>query len=168
MPDAGPGSVPFERLALPLVDEIYHAALSLSKDEHDARDLAQEAFLHALRHYGQFRPGTNFRAWIFTILKNAHLDSCRRRGVRPVTAEFEEDALPATDPIPLPLPDHFSDRMTAALHSLPPRHRVLLFLCDVEGFSYREIAEILGCPIGTVMSSLFHARRRLRERLSAP
>lgn len=162
MPPSAPSD--FERLALPLLDEIHQAALFLSHRDHEAQDLVQECYLRAWKSFHRFQPGTNLRAWLLTILRNAHIDQCRRKGLEPVRFDPEEgpdmeqfSAPPAAPPLP--------EELRAALESLPPKDRILIFLCDVEGFSYREIAQILDCPMGSVMSGLFHARQRLRERL---
>ncbi len=160
MPEAG-----FERLALPLLDKLFHAALNLARNEHDARDLVQDTYIKALRHFHQFRPGTNFKGWMYTILRNAHLDHCRRRKLQPVSMELDEAAAPVDAPHQLPPMEDVSDRLRRAVDKLSRPHRLLVFLCDMEGFSYKEIAEILGCPIGTVMSGLFNARQKLKDLL---
>lgn len=154
----------FEKLALPVLDDLYHAALSFTRNEHDARDLVQECYLRALRGLSSFREGTNFRAWMYTILRNVHLDQCRRRKIEPVTLKGEE-ASPVALPPPARSVEDLSGGLRRALDRLSPSHRLLLFLCDVEGFSYREISDILGCPMGSVMSGLFHARQNLRRHL---
>lgn len=150
----------FERLALPLQNGLYAAARAFCGQDADAQDLLQETWLRAWRAFATF-DRSNPKAWLFTILRNAHLDRCRRRRLEPVSLDPERPS-PAAPPAPSPaLPDH----LHAALRRLSPTHQLLLLLSDVEGLRYREIADVLGCPIGSVMSGLHHARARLRAEL---
>jgi RNA polymerase sigma-70 factor (ECF subfamily) len=156
----------FERLVLPLQADLAFAARAMAGQEADAADLVQETLMKAWRSWDSFSPGTRLRPWIFTILRNCHLDRCRARKLRPLA--LEPEAEPASSgPLPASrsLPEGFSSGLLAALRSLSPFHQLLLLLADVEDLRYREIAEVLGVPLGTVMSGLHHARTRLKLRL---
>jgi RNA polymerase sigma factor (sigma-70 family) len=166
-PDNQP-SAGFEDLALPLFDSLYNFARWLVHDQNDAEDLVQETYLKALRGFGSFQPGTNFRSWIYRILRNTFLSSRSTVELRMTVATDEEEDYPA-------LPTIFStpesrliersgnDAVRCAIEQLPVIFREVILLCDVEGASYREIAEILSIPIGTVMSRLARARGAVRE-----
>jgi RNA polymerase sigma-70 factor (ECF subfamily) len=151
----------FERLSLPLKSELYRGARALTGNDADALDLVQETYLRAWRAFPSYREDQRFRPWLFTILRHAHVDACRRRRVRPATADpsliAEIEAAPKSNVL--------SEDLQAALDSLRPTHHILLILRDVQGFSYQEIAEILEWPIGSVMSGLHHARKALRGKL---
>jgi RNA polymerase sigma factor (sigma-70 family) len=158
----------FEELAMPLFDSLHNFARWLAHDQNDAEDLVQETYLKALRSFGSFQPGTNFRAWIFRILKNTFLSSCSKLGRRiTVGMDSEEDlpALPASSATPESqlIERSDTDAVRCAIEELPVIFREVILLCDVEDASYREIAEILSIPIGTVMSRLARARRAVRE-----
>jgi RNA polymerase sigma-70 factor (ECF subfamily) len=158
----------FEELAMPLFGSLYNFARWLAHNSNDAEDLVQETYLKALRSFASFQPGTNFRAWIFQILRNTFLSS-RSRLDRRMTVEMgsEEDfpALPATSATPesLLIERCGNDAVRCAISQLPVIYREVILLCDVEDASYREIAEILSIPIGTVMSRLARARKAVRE-----
>jgi RNA polymerase sigma-70 factor, ECF subfamily len=157
----------FEQLAIPLFASLYNFAHWLSQNQTDAEDLVQETYLKAWRNYESFEPGTNFRAWIFRILKNSFLGSRSKLECRmTLTLDSEED-LPATlaTPESLLLGRFEIDTVQRAIEQLPLNFREVLLLCDVEEASYREIAEILSIPIGTVMSRLARARKIVRESL---
>jgi len=158
----------FEALAMPLFDSLYNFARWLVHNQNDAEDLVQETYLKALRGFGSFQPGTNFRAWIFRILKNTFLSSCSKLDRRmTVEMDSEEDfsALPASSATPesLLIERWGNDAVQCAIEHLPVIFREVILLCDVEDASYREIAEILSIPIGTVMSRLARARKAVRE-----
>lgn len=156
----------FERRARPLQNDLYFAALAFARTDADALDLVQDAWLKAYRSYGRFQPsGGGFKAWMFTILRNAYLDRCRQKKLEPVALDVAEDLVEGPGAADLPLAELLPDDLLRALTSLPPRHRWLVQLCDIEGLTYREIAEVLGCPIGSVMSGLFNARASLRAAL---
>ena len=160
----------FEELAMPLFDSLYNFARWLVHSEADAEDLVQETYLKALHSFASFQPGTNFRAWIFRILKNTFLTSCSKLSRRmTVSVDTEEDfpVLPATSATPesLLIKDSSIDAVRCAIEQLPVVFREVILLCDVEDASYREIAEILSIPIGTVMSRLARARKQVRESL---
>jgi RNA polymerase sigma-70 factor, ECF subfamily len=151
----------FERLTLPLKDDIYRGARALTGNDADALDLVQETYLRAWRAFGSYREDQRFRPWLFTILRHAHIDICRRRRLRPATSDPGELPEPAAPPIAGPIPEDLG----AALARLRPAHHLLLLLREVQGFSYAEIADVLGWPLGSVMSGLHHARKALREML---
>jgi RNA polymerase sigma-70 factor (ECF subfamily) len=169
-----PGS-PFEELALPLLPSLYNVASWLCRDPSDAEDLVQETFMKALRGFSSFEPGSNFKAWIFRILRNTHLTS--RSGLaatRTVALEDELDAEAALYPegaIDRQTPEvnliRLSDRarLQSAMETLPEPLLEVLLLCDVEEMKYKEIAAVLDIPIGTVMSRVARARCALRVAL---
>jgi RNA polymerase sigma-70 factor (ECF subfamily) len=168
-PDNQP-SAGFEDLALPLFDSLYNFARWLAHDQNDAEDLVQETYLKALRGFGSFQPGTNFRAWIYRILRNTFLSSrltVERRMTVAMDEEEDSPALPTTFSTPdsLLIERSCNDAVQSAIEQLPVIFREVILLCDVEDASYRGIAEILSIPIGTVMSRLARARRALRESL---
>ncbi len=155
----------FERLVLPLQDDLFHAALAMTRREADALDLVQDALLKAWRSAASFNRGDNLKAWLFTILRNAYLDRCRARRLEPVALEDAGDPPAPATPLPA-FEEALPDELLRALRELSPAHQLLLQLCDLEGLSYKEIADVLGCPIGSVMSGLHNARTRLREKLT--
>jgi RNA polymerase sigma-70 factor (ECF subfamily) len=163
-------SADFEQLALPLLASLYNHAFWLTRDQAEAEDLVQETFSKALRAFDSFQSGTNFKAWIFRILRNTFLTS--RTGIaasRTVFLEDHPDALNTTAAGPTP-EDHLIrlDNQAAlhiALDQLPPQLREVLLLCDVEEIKYKDIALILDVPIGTVMSRVSRARRTLHQLL---
>lgn len=165
-------SASFEQLALPLLSSLYSHAFWLSRNHAEAEDLVQETVSKALRAFDSFQDGTNFKAWIFRILRNTFLTS--RTGVAASRTVFLEDHLDLhdiTDASPTP-EDHLIrlDNQAAvndALDQLPPPLREVLLLCDVEELKYKEIALVLGVPIGTVMSRISRARRTLYQLLQA-
>jgi len=164
----------FEELAMPLFDSLYNFARWIARDSDDAEDLVQETYLKALRGFASFQPGTNFRAWIFQILRNTFLNS-RTSYERRMTKELdsEEDgpelAVDTETPETILINRSNFQLVQRAIDDLPVHYRETLLLCEVEEMSYREIAEILSVPIGTVMSRLARARKVVRQSLrSAP
>ena len=157
----------FEELAIPLFDSLYNFARWLAQNQNDAEDLVQETYLKAFRSFASFAPGTNFRAWIFRILKNTFLGSCSKLERRMTLAMDPEEDLPATSATPESLLIGRSDidAVRWAIEQLPVIFREVILLCDVENASYREIAEILSIPVGTVMSRLARARKMVRASL---
>lgn len=161
-----PLSGSFEELALPLFERLYNFACWLTQDRQEAEDLVQETYVKALRGFDSFQAGTNFRAWIYRILRNAFLTS--RAGLRPtVPLDPEEDAerLPvaAETPESILLQRLDGETMRQALDQLPVIYREALILCEVEEMSYQEISQALNIPMGTVMSRLSRGRRELRR-----
>lgn len=160
----------FEELAMPQFDSLYSFAGWLVHNRSDAEDLVQETYLKALRGFASFQPGTNFRAWMFRILRNTFLSSRSTLGQR-MTVELDSEdtipVLPATSVTPESLLiEHLGkNAVQNAIEQLPLIFREVILLCDVEDASYHEIAEILEIPMGTVMSRLARARKSVRESL---
>lgn len=159
----------FERLALPLQKNLYTAAVYLTQNAVLSEDLAQETYLKAYMAFSSYQPGTHFKAWMMAILRNTYISLCRRKKLEPAELDFTEaavvNAMPAEPPSALEvLPEY----LQKAMGRLSTRHRVMILLADVEGFSYKEISEILACPMGSVMSGLFNAREQLRQFLGEP
>jgi RNA polymerase sigma-70 factor (ECF subfamily) len=178
---SGPQTSAFEDLSLPLLPSLYNVAFWLSRDSADAEDLVQETFLKALRGFASFEPGSNFKAWIFRILRNTFLTS--RTGLAAQRTVALEDELSNHDDNPALYPEAAIDRQTpevnlirladaaalqAAMETLPAPLLEVILLCDVEDLKYREIAGILDLPIGTVMSRIARARAALRLALQNP
>ena len=168
MPNEPSHSGSFEELAMPLLTSLYNFAQWLAQNRDEAEDLVQETYMKALKGFGSFQQGTNFRAWMFRILRNTFLTS--RSGLRQsMPLEEEDEALPPVADTPesllLARVDH--ELIQSALEKLPAHHREVILLCDVEEMSYQEIAETLSVPIGTVMSRLSRARKSMRELLAA-
>ncbi len=169
--------VRFERDVLPLVPQLHRAALGMARNRLDAEDLVQDTLARAYAAFHQFTPGTNLRAWLYRVLATTFLNTCRKRRREPsqcLSGDFDELHVPV-DRLSQPirsaeaealggLPD--SDIMQA-LRALPAGFGAAIYLADIEGYPYREVAEILGIPIGTVMSRLHRGRERLRERLAS-
>jgi RNA polymerase sigma-70 factor, ECF subfamily len=156
----------FEDLALPLFDQLYNFAHWLTQNTAEAEDLVQETYTKALRGFSSFRPGTNFRAWMYRILRNSFLNS--RTGLKSmVNVDDEAQDAVSDERTPESLLMEQTDRETVRreLAELALPFREVLLLCEVEEMSYEEIAQTLGIPIGTVMSRLFRARKALRKAL---
>jgi RNA polymerase sigma-70 factor (ECF subfamily) len=170
MPPITTRSRDFEQLALPLFASLYNHAHWLTRDPSEAEDLVQESFSKALRAFDTFQPGTNFKAWIFRILRNTFLTT--RTGIAASRTVFLEDQPSTLDTASAgPTPEDILVRLDnqaalhAALEQLPPQLREVLLLCDVEEIKYKDIAAILDVPIGTVMSRISRARTTLRQLL---
>jgi RNA polymerase sigma-70 factor, ECF subfamily len=158
----------FEELATPLLKSLYNFARWLTRDTHEAEDLVQEAFMRALKGFSGFQPGTNFRAWMFRILRNAFLSSRSNAAIHLSIDESEEQLLPSDPHTPesLLMESGLQERIQSAIERLPLAYREVLLLCDVEEMKYQEIATLVGVPVGTVMSRISRARKLLRGMLA--
>jgi len=166
VPDPRLPAATFEELALPLFDQLYNFAHWLAQNRTEAEDLVQETYTKALRGFSGFQVGTNFRAWMFRILRNTFLTS--RSGLKSTAFDEEEvESMATSHPTPEAILIQQADRetMRQALAELAAPFREILVLCEVEEMSYEEIAQVLAIPMGTVMSRLYRARKALRLRL---
>jgi len=154
----------FEAEVLPQLRGLYGMAYRLTRNVHDAEDLVQETLLRAYKAFDRYRPGTNVRAWLFTILHRLRTDWLRKRGRSPQTVELLGDG-PAVAPSHEAAVTSGREEVARALQAIPETFREAVLLRDVEDFSYAEIAEILGIPAGTVMSRIHRGRALLRETL---
>lgn len=169
----------FEQTALPLLDSLYGAAMRLTRDPAEAEDLVQDSMVRAYRFWDTFKQGTNIKAWMFTILRNTFINGYHRRGRK---RSFQNDvsaqvrslgpgvAVAHSTSQPPGPEEAVASRVTSArireaLDSLPPDYRLAVTLADLEGLSYKEIAEVMDCPIGTVMSRIYRGRKLLHKLL---
>lgn len=167
----------FDDLVLDHLEMLYAVALRLTRNPSDAQDLTQNTVLKALRFHKRFKAGTYIKAWLLTILRNTFINEYRRKVRRPTFVE-----LSGTEPSPSPSPDPevqidpggrdypnivelLDDEVKAAIEELPPEFRQAVIMADIEDKSYKEIAEAMHCPLGTVMSRLYRGRKLLREKL---
>jgi RNA polymerase sigma-70 factor (ECF subfamily) len=167
----------FERDVLPLLPSLYSAAMRLTRNASDAEDLVQETYLRAFRGFGGFTEGTNLKAWLYRILTNSYINTYRKKQREPQTVEGPDDVdewylydrlggRSVEESAETEVLDQIPDQgVKQALESLPERFRLPVLLADVEGFSYKEIAEIMDTPIGTVMSRLHRGRKALEKAL---
>lgn len=168
----------FEQTALIHLDFLYGIAVKITHNEDDAQDLVQETVMRAFRFFDKYEPGTNCKAWLYRILKNTFINHYRQQHRRPSEVDF--DAIEETHEVQVKhtgmkpgnpeenlLNSLLRDDVKQALEKLPSDYREALFLSLVEGFSYREIAEMVGCPIGTVMSRIHRARKLMQRDLTA-
>jgi len=162
---------------LPYRDQLYKSALRMTRSVEDAEDLIQETYLKAFKYYERFSEGTNFKAWLFKIMKNTFINSYRKRKLQPPKVDFDEvqEGLEETllelghaalaDPESWAMAAEMDGEVREALLSLPHDYKMVVLLADLEGFAYKEIADILAVPVGTVMSRLYRGRRMLERAL---
>ncbi len=165
----------FEEEFLPQLDALYNFAFHLTYNEDDANDLVQETFLKSYRFIDSYQQGTNAKAWLFKILKNGFINDYRRKSKRPKQVDFDplvnysetddESNVQVVDLRQEMFQGLIGDEVTKALNDLPVDFRTVILLCDIEEFSYEEIAKIIDIPIGTVRSRLHRARNLLKEKL---
>jgi RNA polymerase sigma-70 factor (ECF subfamily) len=165
----------FEEEFLPQIDALFTFAYHLTYNEDDANDLVQETYLKAFRFIDRYREGTNAKAWLFKILKNVFINQYRRKTKRPTQVDYEEivnyhDEEDTSYSSYMDLrqemfEEMIGDEVTNAINSLPVDFRVVILLCDIEGFTYEEISKIVDIPIGTVRSRLHRARNMLKDKL---
>jgi RNA polymerase sigma-70 factor, ECF subfamily len=169
----------FAEQAMPLMDGLYGAALRMTRNPSDAEDLVQETYLKAYRAFHSFQEGTNLKAWLYRILTNTYINTYRAKKRRPDETDLEEvedlylyrrlgglEGATAGRSAEDELLDHLTDsEVKDALEALPEQFRMAVLLADVEGFAYKEIAEILDIPIGTVMSRLHRGRKAMQKQL---
>lgn len=165
----------FESLAMPLMPQLYRAALRMTRNPADAEDLVQETYLKAYKGFDGFEPGTNLKAWLYRILTNTYINTYRAKQRRPSEVELDDVAdlylyRRVQEAGDRSAEENVLDRLQEgevieALDALPENFRIPVILADIEGFQYKEIAEILGVPIGTVMSRLHRGRRAMEKKL---
>ncbi|MTI30266.1 sigma-70 family RNA polymerase sigma factor [Xanthovirga aplysinae] len=165
----------FDEEFLPHIDSMYNFAYRLTFDEDDAKDLVQETYLKAFRFIDSFQEGTNAKAWLFRILKNSFINDFRKKSKEPSKVDYQEvETFYNSDEVDEPITtdlrvetvqDMIGDEVSIALNSLAVDFRTVIILCDLEGFTYEEMAKILDIPIGTVRSRLHRARNLLKEKL---
>ena len=165
----------FEKEFLPQMDALYNFAFHLTYNEDDANDLVQETFLKSYRFIDSYQQGTNAKAWLFKILKNGFINDYRRKSKRPMRVDFDpmvnysetddDSNVQIVDLRQEMFQGLIGDEVTRALNDLPVDFRTVILLCDIEEFSYEEIAKIIDIPIGTVRSRLHRARNLLKEKL---
>ncbi len=167
----------FEREAIPHMSALYTFAVRMTRDEDDASDLVQETYLKAYRFFDKFERGTNCKAWLFRILKNSYINRFRKSSKAPDTVEYDvieeyyetiRDSSVETSVLEEQIfSQALDDEVSTALNRLPDEFRTVIILCDIENFTYEEIAEFIDCPIGTVRSRLHRARKILAAQLAS-
>lgn len=165
----------FEKEFLPHIHSIYNFAYRITFNEDDAKDLVQETYLKSFRFINSFKRGTNAKAWLFRILKNSFINEFRKKNKEPIKIDYQEvEAFYNSDEVNHMVTSNLQveavkemigDEVSIALNSLEVDFRTVIILCDIEGFSYEEMALILDVPIGTIRSRLHRARNLLREKL---
>jgi RNA polymerase sigma-70 factor (ECF subfamily) len=161
----------FEDTALQHMDVLYSVALRMAKNKTEAEDLVQDTYLRAYRFFDRFQPGTSMRAWLLKILKNTFINNFKKQAKTPEHVDFdrlklsEEEPASSNDPEEEIIYKTFEDEFTRAMDALPEEFRLVILLSDVKGCSYKETAEIVDRPIGTVMSRLHRGRKILRDNL---
>jgi len=171
------GAWDFDSQTMPYVDSLYNTAYRMTGNSQDAEDLVQETFFKAYKYYDKFQEGTNLKAWLFKILKNTFINNYRKKKLEPKSVEFSDiedsfEKIVRHDPDEQPLDPEskylanvMDEGVKKALEALPHDYRMVVILADLEDFSYKEIAEILECPVGTVMSRLYRGRKLLERAL---
>ncbi len=167
----------FDEEFMPHIDSMYNFAYRLTFEEDDSKDLVQDTYLKAYRFINSFERGTNAKAWLFRILKNSFINDFRKKSKQPAKVDYQEvenyynsDDVDESKTVDLrieTLKDMMGDEVTNALNALAVDFRTVIILCDLEGFTYEEMAKILDIPIGTVRSRLHRARNLLKEKLSS-
>ncbi len=165
----------FQREAMVHIDSLYNFALRMTGDAEDANDLVQETYMKAYRFFDSFEKGTNCKAWLFRILKNSYINKYRKESKEPDKIDYDEikefyhsvkhSSLDSNDMQEKMFGELLDDEVARALESLPEDFKEVVQLCDIEGFTYEEIANMVDCPIGTVRSRLHRGRKILREKL---
>jgi RNA polymerase sigma-70 factor (ECF subfamily) len=165
----------FQREAMVHIDSLYNFALRMTGDPEDANDLVQETYMKAYRFFDSFEKGTNCKAWLFRILKNSYINKYRKESKEPDKVDYDEikefyhsvkhSSLDSNDMQEKMFAELLDDEVAQALESLPEDFKEVVQLCDIEGFTYEEIANMVDCPIGTVRSRLHRGRKILREKL---
>ena len=165
----------FEKEMIPHLDSLYNFAIRLTSDPIDAEDLVQDTIVKAFRFFGSYEKGTNAKAWLFRILKNSYINNYRKKSKQPQQVDYDEvstyyenirsEQSDTTDMEDILYRDMLDDQITRALQRLPEYFRTVVLLCDVEGFTYEEIANMLDVPIGTIRSRLHRGRNLLRVEL---
>jgi len=167
----------FSSGTLPYRDQLYRSALRLTRSVEDAEDLLQDTFMKAYKYYKKFSEGTNLKAWLFKIMKNTFINNYRRKKIQPQRVDFDEvhegleqmmldrGEITSPDPESEFIFSEMDSEIRDALLSLPHDYKMVILLADLEGFAYREIADILEIPAGTVMSRLYRGRKMLERAL---
>jgi len=162
---------------LPFRDQLFKSALRMTRSVEDAEDLIQETYLKAYKYYGRFTEGTNFKAWLFKIMKNTFINAYRKRKLQPPKVDFSEvhEGFEETlheqvqsglaDPETVLMSTEIDHEVREALLALPHDYKMVVLLADLQGYAYKEIADILAVPVGTVMSRLYRGRRMLERSL---
>jgi RNA polymerase sigma-70 factor, ECF subfamily len=167
----------FEEQVVPFMGQLYPAALRMTRNPSDAEDLVQETFAKAYTGFHQFQQGTNLRAWLHRILSNTFINGYRKKRREPLqdlSGDFQEEWQVGSDPLVLPVASAEAEAIERladsdilqALRELPDEFKVAIYLADIEGYPYREISEIMGIPLGTVMSRLHRGRAKVRKKLA--
>ncbi len=166
----------FDKEFMPHIDSMYNFAFRLTNDEDDSNDLLQDTYLKAFRFINSFQEGTNAKAWLFRILKNSFINDYRKKSKEPSKVDYQEvetvynssedaEYESTVDLRTESVQDMIGDEVAMALNGLPVDFRTVIILCDIEGFTYEEMAKILDIPIGTVRSRLHRARNLLKDKL---
>jgi RNA polymerase sigma-70 factor (ECF subfamily) len=167
----------FETEAMAFVDPLYNTAYRMTRNAADAEDLVQETYLKAFKNYDKFEPGTNLKAWLFRIMKNTFINNYRKRQLAPPQSDFaqiedsfesqvaDDAARKIRNPEDELLEDVLDEDVQRAMDELPEDYRMVVVLADLEGFSYKEVSDILEIPLGTVMSRLYRGRKLLEATL---